>query len=45
MALNSDTKQIVHQRLSFIGIIVTLGIVFGDIGTKRHPRSILRGNV
>lgn len=34
MALNSDTKQAVHHRLSFIGIIVTLGIVFGDIGTS-----------
>lgn len=34
MALNSETKQAAHNRLSFIGVIVTLGIVFGDIGTS-----------
>ena len=34
MVLNSKTKQVVHHRLTFVGVIVTLGIVFGDIGTS-----------
>lgn len=38
MALNSETKQAAHNRLSFIGVIVTLGIVFEDIvGTPQRP--------
>lgn len=30
MALNSETKQTAHNRLSLIGVIVTMGIVFAD---------------
>ena len=32
MVLSPDDKRVTHGGLSFIGVVVTLGIVFGDIG-------------
>ena len=34
MVLSPDDKRVTHGGLSFIGVVVTLGIVFGDIGTS-----------
>ena len=34
MVLSPDEKRVTHGGLSFIGVVVTLGIVFGDIGTS-----------
>ena len=34
MVLSPDDKRVTHSGLSFIGVVVTLGIVFGDIGTS-----------
>ena len=35
--MREDTEKSVvcnHHRISFLGLLVTLGIVFGDIGTS-----------
>ena len=34
MSVDSNIKHANHHRLSVMGVIVTLGIVFGDIGTS-----------
>ncbi|MCR5076462.1 MAG: KUP/HAK/KT family potassium transporter [Prevotella sp.] len=34
MVLDNSSKGSTHHRLSLMGVIVTLGIVFGDIGTS-----------
>ncbi len=33
-SMNGKTKQLNIKQLSFGGVIVTLGIVFGDLGTS-----------
>lgn len=34
MRENSESSVACHHRVGFLGLLVTLGIVFGDIGTS-----------
>ena len=34
MRENSESSVACHHRVGFLGLLITLGIVFGDIGTS-----------
>ena len=34
MRENSESSVACHHRVGFMGLLITLGIVFGDIGTS-----------